>query len=274
MGLTLSDGREFSEADDEGALPVGILNETAREQMFQNDEAVGEKVTLFETRPEVPNVSRQVVGIMGDVHHFSLATDPVPAIYVPFAQEMDPLRRWGMSLAVRSERDPTLLANVVLPAVRSVENNLVIENVQPMNAVVSGTVAAPRFRTTLLLLFGAISLILSAVGVAGVVGFSVARRIPEIGLRMALGAQRREIYATVMGQAAGLILLGSALGTGAVYAGSSALSSAGLLFAVGPHDLLVFLAAPLCLGLVAGAAVWLPARRAIRIDPMKALAVE
>jgi ABC-type antimicrobial peptide transport system permease subunit len=143
-----------------------------------------------------------------------------------------------------------------------------------MTEVVGGSVAAPRFRTTLLLLFGAVGLILSAVGVAGVVGFSVARRIPEIGLRMALGAKKREIYATVMGKAIGLTLIGLALGTGAVYAGSSVLSSAGLLFAVGPNDLLVLVTAPLCLGMVAAAAIWLSARHGVRIDPVKALAIE
>lgn len=274
MDLGLSNGRVFSEEDREGALPVGILNEAAQEMMFQADEALGESVTLFETRASVPSVSRQVVGIVGDVRQFSLARDPVPAIYVPFAQELDPGRRWAMSLAVRSERDPIRLANRVVPAVRATDENLVIEGVRPMSAVIGGSVAAPRFRTTLLLLFGAVGLILSAVGVAGVVGFSVARRIPEIGLRMALGAQKKEIYATVMGQGIGLTLLGLVLGTGAVYAGSSALSSAGLLFNINPNDPLVLVTAPLCLGMVAAAAIWLPARHAIRIDPVKALAVD
>lgn len=274
MGLTMLDGRGFSEADGEGALPAGILNEAAKEMMFPADKALGENVTLFETRAQIPSVSRRVVGIVGNVRHFSLDRAPVPAIYVPFAQEMDPGRRWGMTLTVRSERDPILLAGVVLPTVRAVDEASVIENVRPMSAVVGGTVAGPRFRTTLLLLFGAAGLILSAVGVAGVVGFSVARRIPEIGLRMALGARKRRIYTTVMGQAVGLTLIGMVLGTGGVYAAASALSSAGLLFEVGPYDLLVLVTAPLCLGMVAAAAIWLPARHAVRIDPVKALAAE
>jgi hypothetical protein len=116
MGLTVLNGRGFGEEDGEGALPVGILNEAAKEMMFQADEALGESVTLFETRASVPNVSRHVVGVVADVRQFSLAQDPAPAIYVPFAQEMDPGRRWAMSLAVRSERDPILLANGVLLA--------------------------------------------------------------------------------------------------------------------------------------------------------------
>ena len=156
-----------------------------------------------------------------------------------------------------------LLANALLPAIQAVDGNLVIEAVRSMEAVVGRTVTAPRFRTTLLLLFGAVGLLLSAAGVAGVVGFSVARRTPEIGLRMALGAQNREIYATVMGQGARLTLLGLILGMAGVLAGSSVLSSTGLLFAVQPNDPLVLIVAPLCLVIVAAAAIWVPARRAI-----------
>jgi putative ABC transport system permease protein len=274
MGVRLKSGRGFSDGDRVDAAPVSILNQAAEEMMFQTHGAVGESVTLFETRAGIPSVSPQVVGVVGDVRHFSLARDPGPAIYVPFAQEMDPGRRRAMNLVVRSERDAMLLANAILPRIQAVDENLLIQAVQSMEGVVGVTVSAPRFRTTLLLLFGGVGLLLSAIGVAGVVGSSVSRRIPEIGLRVALGARNGEIYATVMGRGACLTLLGLVLGMVAVLAGSSVLSSAGLLFAVEPRDPLVLLVAPLCLAVVAAAAMWVPARRAIRIDPVRALAKE
>jgi predicted permease len=274
MGIPLLSGRRFSTGDGEGAAPVGILNVAAVDMMSATDETIGGSVTLFETRAAIPNVSRQVIGTVGDVRHFGLANDPVPALYVPFAQEMDPGRRRIMSLAVQTSRDPAGMTDELQSVIRTVEPDLVIEGVRSMEMLTGGSVAAPRFRTTLLLLFGAVALVLSAVGVAGTVGFSMARRIPELGLRIALGAQKREIYATVMRQGIRLTSLGLILGIGGVFAASRVLSATGLLYAVAPTDLQVLVVAPICLAFVAIAAIWLPARHAIRIDPVKALSAD
>jgi putative ABC transport system permease protein len=177
-----------------------------------------------------------------------------------------------MFLVLRTARDPSDLAESVRAAVWQVDENISISAVNSMEAVVSRTVAGPRFRTVLLLIFGAVALLLSAVGVAGVVGYAVSQRVPEIGLRVALGAQDRDIYALVMGQGAMLIGLGLLLGLIGGLAATRVLS--GLLYDLSANDPVTFFLASLLMVAIALVAVWIPARKALRVNPVEALNAE
>jgi putative ABC transport system permease protein len=283
MGVDVLRGRGFTAQDDEAGAPVALINEAAAGMLAMIDEIVvgqsslgaeqvGRRVTLFETRSQLPNISRELVGIVTDVRQIGVAAQPIPAIYVPHAQEADPGRRRSMTLTLRTERNPSDLAEPVRAAVWQVDENLSIGAVQTMESVMSRSVAGPRFRTVLLLIFGAVALLLSMVGVAGVVGYAVSQRVPEIGLRMALGAQDRDIYAMVMGQGARLTALGLLLGVIGGLAATRVLS--GLLYDVSATDPVIFVVVSLLLIHIALLAVWIPARRALRVDPVEALNTE
>jgi predicted permease len=272
MGVTVVRGRGFTAQDDEAGSPVAVINEAAAAIGFPSEELVGKRVTLYETRDWLPNVSRELVGVVRNVRQIGLAVDPVPAMYVPHAQELDPGRRWSMALTLRTEGDPTEMAEDVRAAVWQVDENFTISAVQTMAAVMSRSVAGPRFRTVLLVIFGAVALLLSAVGVAGVVGYAVSQRVPEIGLRMALGAQHRDIYAAVMRQGVRLTGLGLLLGLVGGLAITRVLS--GLLYGISASDPLTFVAVCILMVLIALLAIWIPARNALRVDPVEALNTE
>jgi putative ABC transport system permease protein len=276
MAVNVIRGRAFTALDDEAGTPVAVINEAAAELGIPGEESAwlqaGKRVTLYETRGWLANVSRELVGVVRNVRQIGLATPSVPAIYIPHAQELDPERRRSMYLALRTARDPGDVAEAVRAAVWQVDENLSISAVNPMEAVVSRTVAGPRFRTVLLVIFGGVALLLSAVGVAGVVGYAVSQRVPEIGLRMALGAEDRDIYALVMCQGARLAGLGLVVGLIGGLATTRLLS--GLLYELSATDPVTFLAASLLMVLIALVAIWIPARRALRVDPVEALNAE
>ena len=277
MGIPVRRGRAFTARDDSDAPPVAILNESAaalaaRLDVTSGQEMIGKQVTLYETRDWIPNVSREVVGVVGDVRDIGLSVEPTVVMYVPHAQELDPGRRDRMTLVVRTERDPTEGAEAVWAAISGVDERLSISRVQTMSAVMNRSIAGPRFRTTLLLIFGAVAPLLAAVGVAGVVGYAISQRIPEIGQRIALGAQTRDVYTTVMSQGIRLMALGLALGLVGALAATRALS--GLVYGVSPSDPLTYLAVSLLMVSIASLAIWVPARTALRVDPVKVLDAE
>jgi len=177
-----------------------------------------------------------------------------------------------MTIVVRSGGDPTILADAARNTLRQIDNSILLTSVQTMDDVVADTVSGSRFRVTLILIFGSVALVLAAVGVAGVVGYSISQRIPEIGIRMALGAQTTSIYRLVMSQGAKLVGLGIVFGV----AGSVAITRviSGLLFEVSALDPVAFLGAGTLMAVIALVAVWIPARRAIRVDPVEVLRAE
>jgi putative ABC transport system permease protein len=272
MGIPVVRGRGFAEQDNEDAPPVAVISQAAAELGFRGEEPLGKRVTMYETRDHLPNVSREVVGVVADVRQTSLGDEGVPAIYFAHAQAVDPARRGVMTLVARTERDPTASADLARAAVWEVDDNITIDFVQSMTAVKNRTVTQPRFRTTLVLIFGGMALLLAAIGVAGVAGYTVSQRIPEIGLRIALGARHKDIYATVMRQGIRLTALGLVLGVCGALAATRVLS--GLLYGVAPTDPTSLGLASLLLALIALVAVWLPARRALRVDPVKTLNAE
>jgi putative ABC transport system permease protein len=272
LGIPVVRGRAFTDEDDEASSPVALINQTAADLMFRGEEPLDNRLTLYETRDFLPNISRAVVGVVGDVRQVGLAADPSPAIYMPHTQEPDQGRRRVMTLILRTDRSPTEVADLARATVWEVDDKISIDYVQTMATLVDLTTAQPRFRTTLVLAFGGIALLLAMVGVAGVVGYAVSQRIPEIGLRMALGAQTRDIYAMVMGQGVKLTALGVILGLAGSLAATRVL--AGLLFGVSAVDPISLAGAAALLALIALLAVWIPARKALRVDPLVVLDAE
>ncbi len=272
MGISVIKGRGFTAQDVEGAPPVAVISSATADLGFRGEDPLGQRVTLYETREYLPNISRDLVGVVGDVRQTSLDAEGVPAIYFAHAQEPDPGRRRVMTLTLRADRDLAEVADMARAAVWQVDENITIDFVQSMNAVIHRTVAQPRFRTTLVLLFGAVALLLAMVGVAGVVGHSVTQRIPEIGIRIALGANNRMIYTAVMSQGLRLTALGMVLGLGSALAATKVLAS--LLYGIPARDPASFVAASLLMVLIAMIAIWIPARRALRVDPVETLNAE
>jgi putative ABC transport system permease protein len=269
MGIPLLRGRTFTDADDVRTPLVAIIGDTMARQVFPGQDPVGRRI-LFGVGPQGPDAQWvTIVGVAGDVRQFDLDSDPRPAVYVPYAQET---LFWfaPRDLVVRAAgTEPLALAAAVRATIRSVDPNQPISSVRTMDDVVSEASARRRFSALLLGVFAAAALILAAVGVYGVVACSVEQRTREIGIRMALGARRRQVFGLVVGQAARLALLGVALGL----AGSLALTRllGSLLFGVTPTDPLTFVLTALVLPTCAVVACLVPARRATRLDPMVAL---
>ncbi len=272
MGVTMLRGRGFGAQDGAAGNPVAVINQAAATAGFPEEEPLGKRVTIYETRDWLPSVSREIVGVVGDVRQIGLAADPIPAIYVAHDQERDPGRRRVMTIAIRTEGDPAQVTDVARDILRQIDSNILMTSVRTMDAVVAASVSGSRFRVTLILIFGSVALVLAAVGVAGVVGYAISQRIPEIGLRMALGAQTKNIYMMVMSQGAKLIGLGIALGMAGALAITRVVS--GLLFEVSTLDPVAFVGAGVLMTVIALVAVWIPARRAIKVDPVQVLKME
>ena len=215
--------------------------------------------------PPNGNVSRQIVGVVGDVRDVALSQEPGPMMYVPFAQA--PL--YGGEVVVRSSLSTSSVAAAIRQAVHSIDKNLPVTDVGAFPDALGQSVSRERFRTFLLGSFSAIALALAAVGVFGVISYSASQRTHEIGIRMALGARRRDVLHLILGQGAKLALLGLGIGVGLAFLLTRFIAS--LLYGVSATDPMTFGAAAIVLLGVAVTACYIPARRAMRVDPMVAL---
>jgi ABC-type antimicrobial peptide transport system permease subunit len=218
--------------------------------------------------PPNGDVSREIVGIVGDVRNVALSRKPGPMMYVPFAQA--PL--WGAEVVVRSSLSASSVAAGVRRAVYAIDKNLPVTDIAPLADALDRSVSQERFRTFLLGTFGALALILAAVGIFGVIAYLVSQRTREIGIRMALGAGRGNILRLIVGHGTKLALLGVGIGLAAASVLTRVL--AGLLYGVSPTDPLTFGTVAVVLLAVAVMASYLPAIRAIRVDPVTALRSE
>jgi putative ABC transport system permease protein len=264
MQIPLLRGREFAGADQPGAPSVCVISATMARRFFPNGNAIGKRITVG--FPE--SVMREIVGIVGDVKDRDLA-DPDPTqVYAPFSQ--NPF--WAMTLGVRTHGAPAHLGAAIREQVRALDPALPVENLKPMTEVVAESIAEPRFRTTLLGLFAATALLLAAVGIYGVISYNTGRRTREIGIRVALGAQRRDVLSLVLREGFALSAAGTALGI----VGAAALAHflATLVFGISTGDPLTYLSVTVLLLGVALLACYIPARRAMRVDPMVALRYE
>jgi predicted permease len=263
LGIPLLRGRFFTDGDNASAPEVAIISEAMARQHFPNEDPIGKHIVFG--FPPGHGVSREIVGVVGDVRDVALNKPGGPTMYAPFAQA--PL--WGMNLVVRSRIGSASVAALIRHNLGKLDKDLPATAVQPLSTAFGASLVAPRFRTLLLGLFGALALALASVGIYGVISYGVARRRHEIGIRMALGAQKSDVLNLVVGQGMLPALIGVGIGIAAAFGLTRFLAS--LLYGVKPTDPLTFVAVALILVGVALLACYIPARRAARVDPMGAL---
>ena len=278
MHIRLLRGRYFTEGDSERSQPVAIINEKMARQFWPNSDPIGQQFIIGKPMgPEWTEPARTVIGVVGDVRENSLSESAPPEMFVPYRQvpaHMVPLlvRAIASRWVVRVKANPLSFAPQAKQAVLQVDPDEPIAQVRSMDQVLSESLGRRRFNTMLLGTFAALALVLASVGIYGVLSYSVSRRVQEIGIRMALGADRREVIRLVVGEGMSTALIGIAAGLLAALGLTRLLSS--MLYAVRPNDPLTFAANALVLGTVSLLASYLPARRATMIDPMVALRYE
>ncbi len=263
MRIPLLRGRFFSEQDSPSNPNVTIISEALARRYFPNQDPMGRQMRFG--FPPDGNVPREIIGVVGDLRDVALSRQPGPMMYVPFAQA--PL--YGGEIVVRSSSSASSVAAGIRQTVRSIDKDLPVTDFESFPEAVGASVAQERFRTSLMTSFSGIALILAAVGIFGVISYSASQRTHEIGIRIALGAQQRNVLLLILGQGTKLALLG--LGAGAAAALPLTHLLAGLLYGVSPTDPLTFGAVGIVLLGVAVTACYIPARRAMRVDPMVAL---
>ncbi|HKC87732.1 MAG TPA: ABC transporter permease [Blastocatellia bacterium] len=266
LDIPLRRGRYFNVADSRGAPQVAIINETMARQFFPNEDPVGKRVNTGDERNPA---WRQIVGVVGDVKYNGLAEETQPAMYQPSLQATS----FNVFLIVKTEAaDPLSLVSAVRNEIRSLDPDLPVARVSTLEQHFATAVAPPRFSAMLIAIFAALALILSSVGIYGVISCSVTQRTHEIGVRVALGARSRDVLGLVVGQGMTLAMIGLGVGLGASFALTRLMKT--LLFGVSPTDPLTFIVISALLTFVALLACFLPARRAAKVDPMIALRTE
>jgi putative ABC transport system permease protein len=267
MRIPLLAGRTFEERDKDGAPPVVIVNEAFARKFFPNENPIGQRV-MIDKRQNKRDV-RQIVGVVGSTRHQSLAIAPVPEFYIPAAQ--DPSRRIDIVLRT-SLQTLSGLETAVRNAVHGIDEDVYVPKLDPLRNLIGTTLTQPRFNMVLLGCFAGVALVLAAIGIYGVIAYSVAQRTKEIGIRMALGAQRSDMLQMIFRQSLSIVALGLLIGiTGALVATRL---MATLLYGVGTNDFVTYVTVILVLIGAALLASYFPARRAMRVDPIVALRYE
>jgi putative ABC transport system permease protein len=268
MRIRLIDGRLLDQRDGQGAQPVAVINQAMAHHFYGDQSPIGRRV-----RAGNQDQWRTIVGVVADVKNAGLDQAAGTELYFPYAQ--NPPGGFGLSTfypVLRTSGDPMSVNTAVREAINSLDPALPISNVRTMDEVLALAEARPRFLTMLLGLFSALALVLAAVGIYGLMAYSVTQRTNEIGIRMALGAPRSQVLSLVLRHGMMLTSIGVAVGLGGAVLLTRLMSS--LLFGVSTTDLSTFTAVPLTLGLVALGACLVPARRATRVDPIIALRYE
>ena len=264
MGIRLIRGRLFNQHDDARAPRVAVINETLARQFFPNEDPIGKRILVTNG----PAVWRQVVGIVADIKQYGVDKETTSQTYEPYAQY--PFR--SLNVVLRTSDSGAALAGALRPAVYAIDKDQPVGTIQPLEEILGATIAKQRFAMLLLIVFSSVALVIAAVGIYGVMAYSVVQRTGEFGIRMALGAQRSDVLRLVLSHAGKLVSLGLVIGLGATFAASRLMGS--MLFQTNAHDPLTFSLTTLLLAAVAIAACLLPARRATRVNPIEALRTE
>jgi predicted permease len=261
LGTPLLRGREFTEADRKGAPGVVVINETLAGRLWPGEDALGRRVSL--TGPKGPFL--EVVGVARDSKYQSLADVARPYVYQPLLQSYDP----NMTLVVRTTGEPRAITPALREQIRALDANLPIADVKTFRDQLELSLLPSRIAAWTLGGFGLLALLLAGIGIYGVVSYAAAQRTREIGVRMALGAKQKDVLRVVLWD--GFIVIGTGLAIGLLLAAAATRVIAGLLYGIAATDPLTFIGVPLVLGLVAFVASYIPARRAVRVDPLVAL---
>ncbi len=274
MGIPLLQGRAFTEQDRDEAQGVVLINETMARRYWPHESPLGKRLqpafpqTKTPWRPASRNTWLTIVGVVGDVKELSLMDEPQPEFYLPFRQNPSALMR----LVIRSAAEPASLIPAIRHAVLAVDNNQPVTEIKSMRQWITESVFARRTNMFLLGLFASVALILAAVGIYGVMSYTVSQRTHEIGVRLALGAQSKDVLRLVVGQGMRLVLIGVLIGIAAASALMRLMSN--WLYGVSATDPATFVVIALLLASIALLACYLPARRAIKVEPMVALRYE
>jgi len=269
MGIPLLQGRVFKETDKFDSLPVVIVNERFVQKFFPGQNILGKRIQPgWSVGDEKPRM-RQIVGVVGNVRHLSLQKDFTPEMYVPATQV--PVN-FVWIVARTSLSDPATLTTAVRNQLASLDRDIPLNQVRIFDEYMSRTLAQPRFSALLLSIFAGTALLLTAIGIYGVLAYSVSQRTNEIGIRIALGAAQSNIFRLVVGEAMLLVAISIGIGVLGAFMATRLLSS--LLYGIAAWDPITFGSIATLIAAVAFLACWLPARRAARVDPVIALRAE
>ena len=264
LGIPLRAGRFFTENDAEKSAPVVLISESLARDYYPNQNPLGRRFKASGTK--AGGDFMEIVGVVGDTVYWGLDQDKRGAYYLPLAQNFGEFT----NLVVRSRTQSAVqLASAIRSEVASIDRDTILGEVRTMDEAMDRSVSLPRFRTNLLAGFAISALLLAAIGVYGVISYSVTQRTNEIGIRVALGAQRGDVFRQILGHGVRLAIAGSVIGLTIAFALTRYLST--LLFGVPPHDIVTFAGTSLVLVTVAAIASWVPAHRAMNVDPMVAL---
>jgi len=266
LGISLRSGRLFTRADRADAPLVALLSRSGAERLWPDAAAVGRSIAFDAGDGRI--LPREIVGVVDDVRHYGVDVPPRATVYVPFAQAPEPF----MQIAVRTTTDPLTFATMIPRAIATVDAEQAVFNVAPFERLVADAIGQRRFHATVVAVFAALSLALAAVGVYGVVAYTVSRRVREIGIRLALGAAPRMIVGSFLRRGMAWVTIGAALGlAGSIFA---ARFLSAMLFEITPTDPAVLISTVTLLIAVAALAIYIPARRTLAVDPVDALRAE
>jgi putative ABC transport system permease protein len=265
MRIPLLQGRDFDARDEAKSTPVVIINEALARQTFPGENPIGKHIKPGISVGPGEAAMREIIGVVGNVKFSDLASEWLPESYVPVAQ----LPFGSMTLVVRSTQDAHAVVKMMTETVQSMDPDMPAYAPKTVAEYLEGTLSVPRFNTVLLALFAGLAMLLTAVGLYGVISYSVAQRTHEIGIRMALGAKPQDMMRLIVGQGMKLGLIGVGIGFAVAIALTHFLSS--MLFGVSSTDPVSFAGVICLLMVVVLVACYVPARRAMRVDPMIAL---
>ena len=268
MGIRLIRGRVFTARDDARSPRVAVINETLARQFFPNEDPIGKRINIPNGPPGSPTVWREIVGIVADIKQYGVDKETTSQSYEPFAQSPFDM----LNIVLRTSGSPAAMLSALRPAVYAVDKDQPIGSIRPLEEIMAEKISQQRFAMLLLTVFSVVALVIAAVGIYGVMAYSVVQRTGEIGIRMALGAQTRDVLRLVLAQAGKLVGIGLLAGLVATFATSRAMGS--ILFRTSAYDPLTLTSITILLAAVALVACLLPARRATKVNPIEALRVE